>query len=161
MVIGVMGVAGAGKTTIGRLLASELGWEFIEADHYHSPDNVRKMASGRPLTDDDRLPWLDHLRGALQELTTAGRNVVMACSALKRSYRQRLSTGSEPIVWVYLMAKRDLVVRRLAERRGHFMPAQLLDSQLETLQEPSEVVRVNAGDLPDVIVAQIRRTLEV
>ena len=135
MVIVVCGVAGVGKTTIGRLLAQELGWEFYDADDFHPIANVEKMKAGIPLTDEDRWPWLDRLRQLIERCLAANENAVIACSALKRAYRDRLRV-SEGVRFVFLCANRAQVVEHLRQRRSHFMPATLLDSQFADLEEP-------------------------
>jgi gluconokinase len=133
----VMGVSGSGKTVIGAALARALGVEFVEGDAYHSAENVRRMASGIPLTDDDRAEWLDFLAARLSEAKKAGTGLVLACSALKRSYRDILRAGAGGLRFVFLKGERELIAERLVGRRGHFMPPSLLDSQLATLEEPS------------------------
>jgi gluconokinase len=155
-----MGVAGSGKSTIGRLLASALNWKFYDADDFHSADNVRKMASGIPLTDEDRRPWLTALRNLIAERAERGENAVLACSALKRAYREALTSGNGEVVVIYLKADAELIRERLAHRRGHFMTAQLVESQFETLQEPEDAIVIPAGWPPDRIVESIRAFLE-
>src|SRR5262245_29468803 len=131
-----MGVAGSGKTTVGRLLASALDWPFYDADDYHSPANVRKMESGTPLTDEDRRPWLEQLRALVAEHVESHKNTVLACSALKAAYRDILSSGSGEVVTVYLKAEANLIRNRMSGRAGHFMPTALVESQFEALEEP-------------------------
>ena len=168
MVVIVMGVAGSGKTTIASLLAEELGWDFLDADSIHSPANVAKMESGIPLNDADRVPWLRELRLAIERSLAEKRNLALACSALKRSYRQQLMVGSEieqskiqnsDVKLVYLKGTFEELRQRLQHRTGHFMTEQLLGSQLETLEEPSDATTVDAGRSPQEIVAEIRRQL--
>jgi gluconokinase len=142
----VMGVSGCGKSTIARMLAERLGWNFFDADDFHPPTNIVKMKSGIPLTDADRLPWLERLATLLQEEIAAGRHPVLACSALRQSYRDILLAGLEGMRIVYLRGDRELIASRINSRPGHFMPAALLDSQFQTLEEP-------AG--PDVIVGDL------
>lgn len=153
MIVILMGVAGSGKTTIGRRLAQDLNWESFDADDFHPAANVEKMRRGEPLTDDDRVSWLAALRGLLERQTSA----VLACSALKKAYRERL-TGAR---FVYLKADRSLLERRLDERHGHFFNPELLDSQLAALEEPGDAVIVDAGNDPNVIVQAIRRELGI
>ncbi|MGI9506583.1 MAG: gluconokinase [Geminicoccaceae bacterium] len=149
-VIIVMGVSGVGKTTVGQALASALDADFAEGDNYHPKDNVEKMRSGQPLTDDDRWPWLDRLRAAIEAWLDEDRQVVLACSALKSSYRERLSPvlGDGPakkaVRFVYLHADHDVIEARLSTRKGHYMPASLLESQLTTLEPPSDAIVVDA-----------------
>ncbi len=148
-----MGVAGSGKTTVGRLLAQELGCEFFDADDFHPVANVEKMRQGGALTDADREGWLTALRALLDRQTSA----VLACSALKKAYRDELA-GTR---FVYLRADRALLEQRLDERRGHFFNPKLLDSQLATLEEPGDAIVVDAGGDPAAIVATIRRSLGI
>ena len=155
MIILIMGVTGCGKTTIGRLLSVALGWPFHDADDFHSPVNVRKMASGVSLTDEDRGPWLDELRALVSGRNERGENGVLACSALKQSYRRTLSTGANLVV-VYLKAEADLIRSRLADRRGHFMPQRLIESQFLDLEEPAEAITIPAAWAPEQIVSVIR-----
>lgn len=130
----VMGVSGTGKTTVGHLLADELGAAFVEGDDLHPPANVEKMRSGVPLTDADREPWLRLVAGAMTEHAQAGRPTVVACSALRRAYRDVLRTAEGRVRYVHLAVPPDELARRMAGRRGHFMPATLLESQLATLE---------------------------
>ena len=153
-----MGVSGAGKTTIGRLLASELGWDFADADDYHPPANVEKMRSGTPLTDADRTPWLETLRTLIAGRIAAGKNTVLACSALKREYRQLLQVAPEVKV-AYLKGTAETLRQRLRTRVGHFMTEQMLDSQLDALEEPGDAVVVDGNRSPAEVVAEIRAGL--
>ena len=133
----VMGVSGSGKTLIGSTLARALGIDFVEGDEFHPAENVARMSAGVPLTDDDRAGWLRALGARLGEAKRAGTGLVMSCSALKRSYRDLLRAEAGDVQFIFLRGSRALLAERLAGRRGHFMPASLLDSQLATLQEPS------------------------
>jgi carbohydrate kinase (thermoresistant glucokinase family) len=135
-VIVVMGVSGSGKTTIGALLAGMLHWQFADGDDFHPSENLRKMKSGVPLTDEDRLPWLRAIASWISEMRDSGRHGVIACSALKRSYRALLSGGHDDVRLVYLRGDADLIARRMAARHEHFMPVALLKSQLDALEEP-------------------------
>ncbi|HYH97776.1 gluconokinase [Hyalangium sp.] len=161
MVIILMGVAGAGKTTIGERLAEALGWQFLEGDDFHPPANVAKMAAGIPLTDEDRAPWLERLRGLITDTLARGEDAVLASSALKQSYRQLLTVDSSQVRWVYLSAPPEVLASRLARRVGHFMPLSLLDSQLETLEAPAEALQVDVTPSPDEVVSRIRAGLGV
>lgn len=158
----VMGVAGVGKTTVGERLAKRLGWEFIEGDRLHPPENVAKMQSGHPLTDADRAPWLASIAREIDNRLAAGVSAVVACSALKRAYR-RVVVGERPGVrLVYLEGTQDLIAERLAGRRGHFMPSGLLASQFAALEPPGpdEKPIIAAIDRPlDRIVADIAAAL--
>lgn len=136
-VIVVMGVAGSGKSTVGEELARRLGWRFAEGDAFHPEANVAKMRDGIPLDDGDRRPWLDAIAAWIGETRAAGERCVVACSALKRAYRERIASGRGDVRFVYLQGEYDLVARRMARRKGHYMPLALLRSQFETLEEPA------------------------
>lgn len=145
-----MGVSGSGKTTIGEALARELGWRFLDADDYHPPQNIAKMAAGRPLDDDDRAPWLDRLNALLRNEA----NAVLACSALKERYRRRLAEGIQRIEWVYLKGEPELIRSRLAQRRHRYMPASLLESQFAALEPPRDAIAVDvSADIPACVAA--------
>jgi gluconokinase len=156
MIVLVMGVAGAGKTTIGEALAQELGWPFIDADDYHPPENVAKMKAGVPLEDADRWPWLARLNKELREKT----NAILACSALKASYRERLAQGIERFTTVFLDGDFALINERMKSRRHLYMPAALLESQFAALEPPAEAIRVDVAADPSSCVALIRRRLQ-
>jgi len=155
VVVLLMGVSGAGKSTVGKLLASELGWEFADADDFHPAANVEKMRNGIPLTDTDRGPWLESLRAVIADWIEAGRNGVLACSALKKAYRDMLVVGSEVRV-VYLKADREVLRERLLGRHGHYMKEGLLESQIATLEEPTGVIVVNGDESPEDVAREIR-----
>jgi gluconokinase len=160
LVVLVMGVSGSGKTTIGRLLAEELGWSFSDADEFHSSTNRNKLTSGVPLSDEDRRPWVEQLRSAISAWIEENRSTVLACSALKAGFRRDLVHGLEDRVrFVYLKGSLDIIERRLAGRNDHFMHRDLLASQFEVLEEPSEALVVDIDDSPDRIVAHIRSSL--
>jgi len=158
MIVIVMGVVGAGKTTIGRLLAEQLGWTFADADDFHPPSNVEKIRHGTPLSDDDRWPWLERLRTAINSWIAEGHNVVLACSALKLTYRRELEAGSE-VKFVYLKGSADLIAKRLRAREGHFAGEQILASQFADLEEPEAAVIADIAATPQQIVAKIREGL--
>jgi gluconokinase len=151
-----MGVSGSGKSTIGEPLAERLGWPFFDADEFHPPGNVAKMASGVPLTDADRWPWLALLNAKLK----GEKNAVLACSALKQSYRDALATGLADCRFVHLRGSIELIRARLAERQHRYMPASLLDSQFATLEPPRDAIEVDIAEPPgrcvDRIIARLR-----
>jgi len=155
----VMGVAGSGKTTVGRELAARLGapWRFVEGDDFHPPANIAKMGSGRPLDDADRAPWLDALRAHLDACGERGESVVLACSALKEAYRLRLGATRAVTRFVYLKADVPTLQARLQRRRGHYMKAGMLASQIEDLEEPApgSALVIDAGLRPPAIVDRI------
>jgi gluconokinase len=158
VVVIVMGVTGSGKTTIGELLAQQLRWEFVDADSFHSVANVEKMRQGIPLTDADREPWLRAMHNAILGWLAESRNVVLACSALKRSYREELAVGSE-VKFVYLKGSYELIAKRLKSRHGHFASQSILADQFATLEEPEAAIVVDIDQLPEEIVAEIRAKL--
>jgi gluconokinase len=158
MIVIVMGVVGAGKTTIGRLLAEQLGWEFADADDFHPATNVEKIRQGIPLSDDDRRPWLARLRAAITEWIAQRRNAVLACSALKRSYRDELASGPE-VLFVYLKGEAHLIAKRLRARAGHFAGEQILASQFADLEEPEGAIIAEIDSTPQQIVSGIREQL--
>jgi gluconokinase len=155
VIVVVMGVAGVGKTTVGRLLARGLGAEFIDADDYHPAANVAKMHAGRPLTDDDRRPWLARLNEVLLEHAARNADAVLACSALKQRYREQLLAGVTNGRLVYLRGTKEVIAERLGARREHFMNPTLLDSQLAALEEPADAIVADVGGSPEAIAAGI------
>jgi gluconokinase len=158
MIVIVMGTTGSGKTTIGSLLAKRTGWEFVDADDFHPPSNVEKMKHGIPLTDADREPWLKALHDKIVEWTAEERSVVLACSALKESYRDELRASSD-VRFVYLKGSYQLFRERVLARRGHFAKQDLLASQFATLEEPTDAIIVDAASSPEQIVSEVRGKL--
>lgn len=157
----VMGVSGSGKSTIGTAFARALDTDFVEGDQYHPPENVRRMAAGIPLTDDDRAGWLRSLAAKIHEAKNAGTGLVITCSALKRSYRDILRAEAEDLRFIFLRGTPELLAERLATRKGHFMPASLLESQLATLEEPAPDESAWVCDIRDspqhIVTALINR----
>jgi gluconokinase len=160
MVIVIMGATGSGKTTIGSLLAKRLGWDFVDADEFHSAANKAKMHAGIPLTDADRLPWLETIHEQIQKWLAEGRNVGLACSALKQSYRDLLWHGQE-VQFVYLKGSYELIAERLRTRHGHFADEHILAGQFADLQEPTDAVTVDIHPSPEKIVDEICRRLDL
>jgi len=161
MVVIVMGVAGSGKSTVGLLLASRLGWQFVEGDEYHSPSSVDRMRAGIPLSDADRQPWLAKLAALIAGWNTAGEDAVLTCSALRRAYREQLGLG-DGILYVYLKGTRVELEQRLRDRQSHFAGVELLESQLATLEEPAgdePAVTVPLSDTPRQIVDRVASLL--
>jgi gluconokinase len=159
----ILGVSGAGKTTVGKLLARQLGWQFLEADDFHPAANIEKMRSGRPLTDKDRWPWLERLREQITRSLAAKENTVLACSALKRAYRERLRV-SDDIKFVFLRGDYAFIEDQLRQRRGHFMNPALLRSQFADLEQPGpaeDVLTVKLGPTPEELVKEIKLKLRL
>jgi len=156
MIIIIMGVSGAGKTTIGKLLAQELSWKFYDADDFHSAANKDKMSRGVPLADEDRADWLASLRGLLNQNIEVSQSVFLACSALKQEYRDILRVNNE-IRFVYLCGSHQQIEARMKERKDHYMKAEMLSSQFATLEEPKDALIVDISKTPKEIVALIRK----
>lgn len=157
----ICGVAGVGKTTVGQLLARDLGWQFYDADDFHSPASLDKMHSGQALTDEDRQPWLEKLRALIEQ--TLEQNAVLACSALKKKYRNQLRV-SDKVRFVFLRGDITTISAQLQKRRGHFMDPHLLSSQIADLEEPADeehVLIVEIGRSPSEIVSEIKRGLQL
>jgi len=156
-----MGVSSSGKSTIAKALAERLGWRFADGDDFHPPANVAKMSAGQPLTDDDRRPWLQAIADEIDRVTSDGHRLVVACSALKRAYRDVLVHGRGDVRIVYLDGSRALIARRMAARKNHFMPPALLDSQFKTLEPPGPDERPISvsidGGVDDIVDAVIRQ----
>jgi carbohydrate kinase (thermoresistant glucokinase family) len=160
----VMGVSGSGKSTVAGALAERLGWALAEGDDFHSPENVAKMHAGTPLTDADRLPWLTSIAGWIETRLKAGQSGIVTCSALKHAYRDLLTGGRAEVTFVYLKGSPEVMAKHLAGRHGHFMPASLLASQFETLEEPGPdepVLTVDDDQPVEAIVDEIVRRLEL
>jgi gluconokinase len=160
VIVVVMGVTGSGKTTIGVLLAQRLGGEFVDADSFHSPENVEKIRRGIPLDDADRAPWLRALRDAMEGWVAQHKSVVLACSALKRSYRDELCIARETR-FVYLKGSYELISQRLRYRHGHFASETILASQFAALEEPDDAIMVDIDHSEDEVVAEIMRQLGI
>ena len=158
----VMGVSGSGKSTIAEKLAARLGWRFADGDDFHPASNVAKMSAGQPLTDDDRWPWLQAIADEIDRVAAGGGHLVVACSALKRAYRDVLVHGRDDVRIVYLDGSQQLIAARMAARKNHFMPPGLLDSQFATLQPPGSdenpitvTIDASVDHIVDAIVAQL------
>jgi gluconokinase len=163
VIVIVFGVSGAGKTTVGKLLAEELGWRFYEADDFHSPADIDKMHRGIPLTDEDRCPWLENLRKLIKRSLEAGENAVLACSALKRAYRELLRASAE-VKFVFLRGDYALIAKQLRHRRGHFMNPALLRSQFANLEKPKpheDALTIGLGRTPQELVEEIKTKLHL
>ena len=159
MILVVMGVSGVGKTTIGQLLSQRLGWPLLDADDFHPPGNIEKMRTGIPHTDEDRWPWLDRLNGLLWEKDSNGESALLACSALKQRYRDRLAAGIKDLRWVYLKGSFELIESRLKARKGHYMKAGLLESQFATLEEPVDAITADIAAGPEAIADAVEAAL--
>lgn len=159
MIVIVMGVSGSGKTTVGKLLAASLNWEFRDADDFHPLVNIEKMSRGIALEDADRIPWLRQLQAAIDRWLLANKNVVLACSALKSSYRDLLGKDNQQIKIVYLKGDFQLFAERLKNRNNHYMKADLLSSQFATLEEPPDAIVIDASHQPEAMVQQITNHL--
>lgn len=159
----VMGVSASGKSTVAAVVAQRLGWAHIDADDFHSQANIDKMSAGRPLTDEDRQPWLRAMRAELDRRADADSPVVLSCSALKRQYRDMLRSGDSDVGFVHLRASRDVLVERLGNRKDHFFPGDLVDSQLAALEVPARdegALIVDATDDADEIAGLVLRAWE-
>ena len=159
MIVVLMGVTGSGKTTVGKVLATELGWKFHDADDYHPPANIEKMRRGIPLTDEDRQPWLQTLARLIDDARDRGESIVLACSALEHAYQEYLRHHLDVVHYVCLRGSEELIEKRLVARKGHFMNPGLLDSQFEILEPPEDAIRVDVTGTPEEIAGEIRRRL--
>jgi len=160
VIVVVMGVTGSGKTTVGQALAASLGWPFLDADDLHPPENVGKMAAGHALTDADRWPWLDRIAAESRDRASRGVNAVVACSALRAIYRERLQRAGD-VRFVYLRGSETTIAARLSRRQHRYMPAALLPSQLATLEEPDDALTIDIRLDLDEQVRAIRAGLEL
>ena len=161
MIVIVMGVSGSGKTTIGSLLARDLGWPFVDADDLHSPENIQRMAAGRPLSDADRQPWLARLGALIARHLFRREDLVLACSALKEAHRRQLAGSSPEVRFVHLKGDRGLIGQRLRQRSGHFAKEALVASQYAALEEPRDAVTINIDERPELQVQHIRDALRL
>lgn len=154
-----MGVSGSGKSTVGGLLAQTLGWQFYDGDDLHPPENIAKMSRGIPLSDRDRQPWLLALRNLIDDVRQNKSHAIIACSALKRAYRESLQGEKQDILWVYLKGSYEWIWQRMQQREQHFMKAELLRSQFESLEEPENVLTIDISQTPEDIAMQIAKIL--
>lgn len=155
----LMGVSGCGKTTLGKALASHLGWEFYDGDDFHTPENIARMRSGTPLTDEDRLPWLETLHGLISSASKTNNPGILACSALKERYRRILLSGCEDVLVVYLKGSYELIWSRMVGRLDHYMKPEMLKSQFDALEEPSGALVIDvslpAQEIVAIIIAEL------
>jgi gluconokinase len=161
MVVVLMGVAGSGKTTVGDLLARRLKWHFYDADDFHTAHNREKMSRGIPLDDDDRRPWLEAIRGVIEQCLGSGTNAIIACSALKQSYRELLTTDSKMVKFVYLKGQHELIAARLAHRQEHFFNPRLLQSQFDELEEPPGGIEIDVSKSIATVVQAVIDALKL
>jgi gluconokinase len=161
IVVVLMGVSGSGKTTLGTMLARALGWEFHDGDDLHPAANKRKMHAGIALTDDDRQPWLAAVRALIERCLRDGVNAIVACSALKRAYRETIVADPVRVKLIYLKAPREIIAGRIRSRTGHFFDPRLLGSQFEALEEPTDAITINVAKTPEQAVAEIRARLGI
>jgi gluconokinase len=155
MIYIIMGVSGCGKTTIGSLLAKELNISFYDGDSFHPLENINKMTSGKPLSDSDRELWLDRLKSLICTHLEQNESIVLACSALKQSYRDHLSASTKNIRFIYLKGEYQLIADRMTLRKNHYMKPSMLNSQFDTLEEPTDAIIIGISDTPDLIVKKI------
>ena len=157
----LMGVSGSGKTAVGELLSQKLGWPFFDGDHFHPKENVAKMAAGIPLDDDDRIPWLMNLHDLIAEHLAEGKSLLLACSALKQTYRDLLLDGNPNTLFIHLKGEFGLIMSRMQARAGHYMKPEMLHSQFETLEEPTNALTVDIGQNLDRITEEIITKLKL
>ena len=159
-IILIIGVSGSGKTTIGKMLAQKTGYEFYDADNFHTPKNIEKMKAGIPLTDEDRWPWLDNMNNFAKEKIKTG-SIILACSALKEIYRKHLIKDIEAnCYWVFLKGSYDTILQRMKKRQEHYMPSALLQSQFDALEEPADAIIEDTSQAPEIIVEHIIKAIE-
>jgi gluconokinase len=151
----IMGVSGSGKTTLGKALAQRLGWDFFDADDFHPPENIAKMSAGIPLNDSDRVPWLAALHNLLSTTLKSNRHPVLACSALKKQYRAQLLDGMDGIALIYLKGSYDLIWARMSAREEHYMKPEMLRSQFEALEEPTNALALDVSISPEDMIDRI------
>ncbi len=156
----VMGVSGSGKTSVGSGLALQLGWQFFDGDDFHPPQNVQKMAQGTPLTDTDRIPWLEELQKLIHTQFKQGNSIVLACSALKASYREILCKNNPDVIFVHLVGDFQLIADRMRERNDHYMKASMLESQFATLEVPADALSVSIDQPVASIIEEIIQSLD-
>ena len=156
-----MGVSGVGKTTLGEVLARRTGWRLYDADEFHSAQNIEKMRNGIALQDADRWPWLDRMNALLLQKQAEHESVLLACSALKQKYRDRLGNGCQDLHWIYLKGDFDLIRSRLESRKNHYMKAGLLESQFAALEEPRDAIVVDVAQPPDALANQVLSELKI
>ena len=161
MIVILMGVAGSGKTTVGRLLAEQLQWEFHDADEFHPKANIENMSRGIALTDAERAPWLGRMRAAIHVWLQKNMNALLTCSCMKAAYRATLLVDRARVRFVYLKGSYEMIAQRLSPRREHFMKVDLLKSQFEILEEPTDAVTIDIDESPQDIVGKIRTALQI
>ena len=161
MLLILMGVAGSGKTTIGKLLSEAIGWKFFDGDDFHPKENIERMRRGVALTDKDREIWLDRLHNLVREINHKGESGILAFSALRKAYRVRVAKGIDGLQFVYLNGDPALLKQRVKDRKGHYFGADLLESQFETLEEPEGIIMVDVAGEPEEVVARVRKVLGV
>ena len=159
MIVVLMGVTGSGKTTVGKVLADQLGWSFVDADAFHPPANVAKMHRGEPLTDADRAPWLRALTERIDRARDRGESLVLACSALKHEYQDYLRHDRDDVRYACLCGPEEVIAERLSKRKGHFMDPDLLESQIELLDPPADAPRVDVSGTPEQVAREVRERL--
>lgn len=161
MILILMGVAGSGKTTIGKLLSEAIGWQFFDGDDFHPRDNIERIRRGTALTDADREVWIDRLHELVRGVNERGESAILAFSALRKIYRERVTDGVDGVQFVFLNGDAALLEQRIKDRKGHYFGADLLESQFETLEEPEGIPTVDVAGTPEEVVSRIRKLLGV